>query len=162
MGRLFVAIWPPPDVIALLAELSRYPLAGARWTTERQWHVTLRFVGDVDDAAAVAALDRLDAPSSTAVLGPGAQRLGRDVLVVPVGGLEELAAAVDDAFDGLGAPARLPFRGHLTLARAGKGQLPRLEAPMAATWSVTSVALVDSQLHPAGARYTTIRERSLR
>ena len=40
--------------------------------------------------------------------------------------------------------------------------LPRLDAPVAAEWEVDRVALVDSQLHPAGARYTTVYERLLR
>jgi 2'-5' RNA ligase len=39
--------------------------------------------------------------------------------------------------------------------------LPRLEAPVAASWVVDRVALVESQLHPAGARYTTVHEQML-
>ena len=161
MARLFVAVWPPPDVVGLLAALPRYPLAGARWTTEKQWHVTLRFLGGCDERVAVAALDRVDAPLCTAVLGPGPRRLGRDVLVVPVTGLDPLAAAVAAAMDGVGDTGRFPYRGHLTLARAGKGSLPGLEAGVAASWEVDRVALVESQLHPAGARYTTVHERLL-
>jgi RNA 2',3'-cyclic 3'-phosphodiesterase len=161
VARLFVAVWPPLDVVEQLAALPRYPLAGARWTTEKQWHVTLRFLGACDERAAVAALDRVDVAPCTAVLGPGPRRLGRDVLVVPVAGLDTLAAAVGAATDGLGAGDRFPYRGHLTLARAGKGSLPRLEAPVAASWVVDRVALVGSELHPAGARYTTVHERML-
>ena len=161
MARLFVAVWPPPDVVEMLAGLPRYPLAGARWTTERQWHVTLRFLGAADLDTAVDALDRVRARCCTAVLGPGPQRLGPSVLVVPVAGLEKLAAAVDTAMDGIGPPSRVPYRGHLTLARAGNGTLPRLDAPVAAQWPVDRVALVESQLHPAGARYETVHERAL-
>ncbi len=161
MARLFVAVWPPPEVVSLLAGLPRYPLAGARWTTERQWHVTLRFLGAVDQRVAAAALDRVRASRCTAVLGPGPQRLGSSVLVVPVAGLEALAAAVEAAMDGIGPPPGHPYRGHLTLARAGKGALPRLDAPVAAQWEVDRVTLVESQLHPAGARYETIHERPL-
>jgi len=161
VGRLFVAVWPPPDVVEMLAALPRYPLAGAQWTTERQWHVTLRFLGAVDQRVAAAALDRVSAPRCTASLGPRPRRLGLSVLMVPVAGLDALAAAVDEAMDGIGPPPRLPYRGHLTLARAGKGALPRLDAPVVAAWPVESVALVESQLHPAGARYATVHERAL-
>jgi RNA 2',3'-cyclic 3'-phosphodiesterase len=161
VARLFVAVWPPADVVEMLAALPRYPLAGARWTTERQWHVTLRFLGAVDARVAAAALDGVRAGRCTAVLGPRPQRLGPSVLIVPVSGLDELAAAVDAAMAGVGPPPRLPYRGHLTLARAGKGTLPRLDAPVAAEWKVDRVALVESQLHPAGARYETVHERTL-
>jgi RNA 2',3'-cyclic 3'-phosphodiesterase len=161
VARLFVAVWPPPEVVSLLAALPRYPLAGARWTTEKQWHVTLRFLGACDERAAVAALDRVAASPCTAVLGPGPRRLGRDVLVVPVAGLDELAAAVAVATDGLGGGGRFPYRGHLTLARASRGEVPRMDAPVVASWAVDRVALVESQLHPAGARYTTVHERRL-
>ena len=145
----------------MLAALPRYPLAGARWTTEKQWHVTLRFLADADLDAARRGLERLQAVRCTAVLGPRPRRLGPSVLVAPVTGLEELAAAVNGVMDGVGPPPRLPYRGHLTLARAGKGALPRLDAPVAAEWEVDRVTLVESQLHPAGARYTTVYERLL-
>jgi 2'-5' RNA ligase len=161
VARLFVAVWPPAEVVEMLAALPRYPLAGARWTTERQWHVTLRFLGAVDQRVATAAIDRVAAGRCTAVLGPGPQRLGPSVLMVPVAGLDDLAAAVETAMAGVAPPSRFPYRGHLTLARAGKGPLPRLDAPVVARWTVESVALVESQLHPAGARYATVHERAL-
>jgi 2'-5' RNA ligase len=45
--RLFVAVWPPNDVVDVLADLPRPDVAGVRWTTQGQWHVTLRFLGQV-------------------------------------------------------------------------------------------------------------------
>ena len=48
MARLFVAVWPSADVLDALERLPRPPLAGARWTTRRQWHVTVRYFGVVD------------------------------------------------------------------------------------------------------------------
>ncbi|NIR41602.1 MAG: RNA 2',3'-cyclic phosphodiesterase, partial [Actinobacteria bacterium] len=55
MPRLFVAVWPPPSVVDLLARLPRREEPGVRWTTEAQWHVTLRFLGRADPADATAA-----------------------------------------------------------------------------------------------------------
>src|SRR5947199_7534883 len=47
MHRLFVAIRPPRSVRAqLLAAMGG--VAGARWQSEEQLHLTLRFIGDVD------------------------------------------------------------------------------------------------------------------
>src|SRR5262245_34664121 len=111
MARLFVAVWPPPDVVDLLAALPRPKVRGVRWTTPHQWHVTLRFLGEADPETARAALTTLDADGCEAVLGPGASRLGRGVLAVAVDGLAELAAAVAQATVGIGRPPEpRPFR----------------------------------------------------
>jgi 2'-5' RNA ligase len=32
MARLFVAVWPPPEVVATLSALDRPALAGVRWS----------------------------------------------------------------------------------------------------------------------------------
>ncbi len=161
MTRLFVAAWPPAAVIEQLERLPRYPLAGARWSTRRQWHVTLHYLGRADVPAAVEALDRLEALRCTAVLGPRPQPINPTVLVVPVAGLDDLARAVERAMAGHGRPARHPYRGHLTLARAGNGALPRLDVDVTAAWPVDEVALVESHLHPSGATYETLHVRSL-
>jgi 2'-5' RNA ligase len=81
--------------------------------------------------------------------------------VLPVAGLEGVAAAVDEALAGVGvAPEDRPFRGHLTVARArGRASLPRelAGAPLAARWVVDEVALVESTLQGArGSRYTVL------
>ena len=164
--RLFVAVWPPPAVVEQLAGLPRPARPGLRWTTEDQWHVTVRFLGEVsagDVEGVKAALGRLGpggrAGMVTATAGPALERLGPSVLSLPVAGLEEMAAAVSDLTAGYGQPAGgRPFRGHLTIARAARGVDPRppLPVPFAATWEIAEVTLVASVLHPAGARYEVI------
>lgn len=166
--RLFAAVWPPAEVIRILEDLERPEIPGVRWTTPTQWHVTLAFLGDVAEsrveevgAALVGAMARAAAPR-VARLGPGSVRLGRSVLCVPVGGLDELAMMVRAAFAAVpirAAPGGAPFSGHLTLARArARRTVPaslvgmRLEA----TWRVREVSLVRSELDPSGARYTTV------
>jgi 2'-5' RNA ligase len=157
VARLFVALWPPADVLDALEALPRLPLAGARWTTRAQWHVTLRFLGSADGRVAAAALDNLVATPCTAELGPRPTRLGRGVLTLPVTGIDELAAAVVHATAHVGVPPDTRrFRGHLTLAESRRGHAPRLDAELRASWPVTEVALVESHLHPAGARYDTV------
>ena len=136
-----------------------------RWTRQEAWHITLRFLGGVPPAAVpavAAALGSLrDVPPVPAALGPATRRLGRSVLVLPVAGLEGLAAAVDGALEIAGMPSEpRPFRGHLTVARArGRASLPRDLAgvPLAAGWVVDEVTLVESTLQGArGSRYEIV------
>jgi RNA 2',3'-cyclic 3'-phosphodiesterase len=51
MPRLFTGLEIPPDVGQALSSL-RGGLPGARWIDPENYHLTLRFIGDVDDAIA--------------------------------------------------------------------------------------------------------------
>ena len=51
MPRLFTGIELPDDIRAELARLRR-PLPGARWIEPEDYHITLRFAGDIDNEAA--------------------------------------------------------------------------------------------------------------
>jgi 2'-5' RNA ligase len=162
--RLFVAVWPPADVVAALAGLDRPERRGVRWTTPGQWHVTLRFLGSMGDPEeGKRALDRV-APVAgpaepVAVAGPTVVRLGPSILCIPVAGLENLAAAVVAATAGLGEPPpERPFRGHITLARAQRGIDVRALAgqSFSAEWPVGEVTLVSSETRPSGARYRVV------
>jgi RNA 2',3'-cyclic 3'-phosphodiesterase len=168
-ARRFVAVWPPDDVLDLVEALYRPVDQGGRWTRRDQWHVTLRFLGEVDDPDdVVAALEGADLAPATATLGPGVTVLGRSVLVIPVAGLDELAASVVAATSALGRPPEdRAFRGHLTLARARRGASVRgpalrlAEEEVAATFPVGEVRLVRSRLGPGGARYDDLFVRQL-
>lgn len=165
--RLFAGVWPPPDVVALLASLERPKMDAVRWTTPDQWHVTLAFLGNVPvslidalEAALGAATARVAAPPE-ARLGPVTQRVGRSVLCVPVEGLDQIAAEVRRALGALLPDAGLdrPFAGHLTLARSrGHRTVPASlgGALVEAGWRAREVSLVRSELDPKGARYTTL------
>lgn len=162
--RLFVAVRPPDDVLDLVAGLHRPERAGVRWTTRAQWHVTLRFLGEVEDPApVVAALDAADLASAVGVIGPTVSALGRGVVVLPVGGLDDLAAGVGAATGAFGVPSPdRPYRGHVTLARARRSQLRDLVGePVAARFPVREVRLVRSHLERAGARHEDIHVRHL-
>ena len=163
MSRLFIAGWPPPSVADLLAELPREDAPGLRWTTPDQWHITLRYLGTVDEPAARRAFDAIVVGAAEAELGPAVDRLDSDVVMVPVAGLDDLAAAVLDASADIGpAPHPEGFRGHLTLARRkGGGATSADGSAMAARFAVDEIALVRSDLHPDGARYTSVARRRL-
>jgi 2'-5' RNA ligase len=167
VARLFVAVVPPPDVFELVAALPRPPTVGVRWTTREQWHVTLRFLGRVDEVAhAVDALSTVLARPCEAVLGPAVARFGQRVVQVPVAGLDDVATAVVAATRDVGEPPEdRAFSGHLTLARSrdrGVDLRPLVGAPIAARWPVGEVVLMESQLHPHGARYGVVERFSLR
>jgi 2'-5' RNA ligase len=51
MPRLFTGLEVPPEIAQSLSML-RGGLPGARWVDPQNYHVTLRFIGDVDDAIA--------------------------------------------------------------------------------------------------------------
>lgn len=59
MPRLFTGLEVPPDVGAMLS-LKRGGLQGARWMDPENYHITLRFIGDVDNKTANEVADGLD------------------------------------------------------------------------------------------------------
>jgi 2'-5' RNA ligase len=59
MPRLFTGIEVPPD-IGLRLSLKRGGLHGARWIDPDNYHITLRFIGDVDHSIASEVTDALD------------------------------------------------------------------------------------------------------
>jgi len=158
MTRLFVALWPPDEVREELRQLHRKDQRGVRFVPEDNWHVTLRFLGEADVDEVGAALDCTAFDAARARLGPAVDVLQERALVVPVGGVDELAAAVEEATGRIGQPARKRFHGHLTIARVKPHvPMPRvLGAMVQAEWDVAEVALVQSRLDPAGARYATL------
>jgi 2'-5' RNA ligase len=189
--RLFIGVRPPEVVLDQVGDLSdrlqrslgAEAAEALRWTTRDQWHVTLRFLGEVGDPApVVAALDTADVRSTEAWLGPAARWLGGQVLYLPVAGLDELAAGVAAATAALGRPPEdRRFVGHVTLARlrrpsprhrrAGRDRSGRDRsvrrrldlggAAIEARWVVGEVVLVRSHLGRAGSRYEDVHRRRL-
>jgi RNA 2',3'-cyclic 3'-phosphodiesterase len=143
--RLFVGVWPSEDVLDAIEAMPR--TGEARWTGRDQWHVTLRFLGEVEDPTPW--IERVHAvasqfPPRTVTLGPETKMLGRDVLVIPASGLDDVAGALTDE----------RFRGHLTLARRAQRSLAG--TPITAAWELRDIALVRSHLGGGPARYETI------
>jgi 2'-5' RNA ligase len=167
---LFVAAWPTPEVLAGLARLPRPELPSVRWVPLEQLHVTLRFLGEVDEAVATSVEARLRAvagarPRPRAVVATTPRRLGTRVAALPVTGVDEVAAAVIDATREVGRPVgRRTFRAHLTVARLGPGHPPlprsvRLDEPLA--WPLDALALVRSRQAPGGVAYDRLATLAL-
>ncbi len=159
-----MAVWLPASLVGQIRAIERPARPGLRWTTEDQWHVTLRFLGEVEE-------ERLDLPDRLAsvasrsaavpaALGARPRKLGDRVWILPVDGLDVLASAIQEATSDIGqrAPAGQRFRGHLTLARGRRPEclsdLPTRD--FAGVWTVSELTLVRSELHPDGARYEVI------
>jgi 2'-5' RNA ligase len=159
MTRLFVAVWPPDDVVELLDDVERPRDQGVKWVPIENLHITLRFLGDADVDEVSDRLDHVLLPAATAVLGPAFDLLGERSLVTPVSGVDDLAAVVQQAVRGLGAQReRKRFQGHITVARLARHARPVRSAgrPFEASFEVTEVALVASTLTDTGAVYETV------
>lgn len=170
--RLFVAVWPPEDMVEALRRLPRPALVGARWTREDQWHVTLRFLGELAEPEqaeqALAGMEAMAGPVQ-ADAGPAVACLGRRVLCVPVTGLDGLASAVTKSTARVGKrPERRPFAGHVTLARGPKGgwrtgDLAGAEGvPFRARWEVGELTLVASVPEGRARRYEVVARQPVR
>ncbi len=167
VGRVFAAVPVPGDArIHLVEGLRHFELPG-RAVPPENWHVTLRFLGEVQPTAYERFLHGLDEVSGLGGFSLRLEDMGafpnpRRAAVVWVGigaGATELAdlaaiaeeAAVDAGLD----PEERPFRPHLTLAR--------VRPPADATrlvgehvdigWHCDRVVVYRSLHGPGGARY---------
>jgi RNA 2',3'-cyclic 3'-phosphodiesterase len=165
--RAFVAVVPPDTALAELAAAVE-PLRSAhpelRWTPGGQWHLTLAFLGEVDEGALPELTERLaraahrHAPMDLTLGGAG--RFGDRVLWTRVrdgrtpGGapLRRLAAAVTAAARrcGIGVDDRA-YRPHLTIARSRGGTdlrplVAQLSGFAGTPWVADALHLVRSRL----------------
>jgi RNA 2',3'-cyclic 3'-phosphodiesterase len=125
MPRLFTALEVPRSVAAGLS-LLRGGLPGARWIEPEDYHITLRFVGDIDDRMAdefAEALERVKAqPFAISVRGLsvfGSKNPHALIAVVEAGAsLLALQADIDRLCGRLGLPGDpRRFTPHITIAR---------------------------------------------
>jgi len=126
MYRLFVAIDLPEEVKRGMAGISGN-LPGARWVPGNQLHLTLRFIGEADEALFQAIETALagvrGASFSLALKGVGHFPPGKHPRVLWVGMEEsgpllELQHVVESALAAAGiAPEERRFSPHITLAR---------------------------------------------
>lgn len=151
-----MAVWPPPPVVEQLAALPRGDEPGVKWTTEAQWHITLRFLGQAELREATVALESVRAEATVARLGPRIEVLG-SVVIVPVTGLETVAGEVAGSMEGVGTHVEpRPFHGHLTLARLrGRVRCSLVGTEVSGEFPVSRLDLVASETHHEGSRYTT-------
>jgi 2'-5' RNA ligase len=181
--RLFLAIVPPEGVRRAAAEVIealRRPGDGIGWVRAPNLHFTLRFLGEVDDAAVDRAADAareaasVHAPFEAALGAAGAFPSADRPRVLWLGlsrgatQVTALAASLEDALDrhGFERDGR-PFSPHLTVGRirATGGDWTSLLAgvapdPGAAAFTVDRIAVIESRLARGGSIYT-VREEAV-
>ena len=182
--RLFVAVTVPEGVKANMqktqAELRRVvPQRSVRWARREQFHLTLRFLGDVEATRVEALAEAI----RTACRGFGAlhlhaERVGffpdlRYPRVAWVGVRDEaeqlsrLQQTVEAATEGFTTEEKKErFTGHITLARIKGIKRPEAETLGQAAlgmadrlfgrWTAYQIELMRSELLPQGARHSTI------
>ncbi len=165
--RTFVALELPEAFIDEVAGMARTlsAVVEGRFAPRENYHITLAFLGDVDDAAAGQAMNALDeacagaAPVRLAANGLGKFGRASDATLwlglVEDDGLMALAASVREGLAARGIPFdSKPFKPHVTLARRAripKASLPSVPFPEPAF--AAKATLFKSTLDRQGAVY---------
>jgi 2'-5' RNA ligase len=181
--RVFLAVPGDPDWCASAREFAarwRPRLPPATWTKPESWHLTLRFLGEIDEATAVRFADAIGSappvpevalpPGGPVVFPPHGRPRVAGVGFAPGAGVDALAEAArtaERAARAIGSAAEeRPYRPHVTLARLrepwGRGAVETFREAASAwpfpEWRVRSIVLYQSRLHPSGAVHTPLRE----
>lgn len=176
MIRLFVGIGLPPELCLQLSLLC-VGIPGARWVDPGNFHVTLRFIGEVDEGTASdidAALAAIVAPRFSLTLAGVGHFGGRPRLlwagIETNPALVHLHDKVEHALMRIGlAPDARKYAPHVSLARLKDVALPRLEAFLQAhalfrapPFAVDRFSLIASTLTKSGAIYEDQADYRLR
>jgi 2'-5' RNA ligase len=173
MARLFIAIDLPDDVKKEISAI-RSDLPGARWVSEHQLHLTLRFVGDTDDALLgnlKEQLGAIDFPSFSMSLEGVGYFPGRGVPRILWAGLAApppliaLQWAIEQACVAAGTlPDERHFSPHITIARlrepasAAVSAFARMNAGFRSRpFESTAFHLYASTLNTNGAVHTILK-----
>ncbi len=169
MIRLFVGLALPDGVIARLAMLCA-GLPGANWVAPANMHLTLRFIGEVEESAAEE-IDRILTSvqaeafslelAGLGTFGEGAKAHALWAAVTPSAALSHLQAKIESAVVRAGLPPEgRKFTPHVTLARLNKPQPGRLQTFVegnnlfsAGPFAVDQFTLFESRLGKGSAVY---------
>ena len=185
--RLFVAIDIEPHVRVRIKQIQnrlRQELnlsdKQVKWVHPEQIHLTLKFLGNVDDAALTSACDVVKRTASEFESfdfeAKGLGVFGRPARIVWVGisdcqPLKQLQAELEEQFSELGwDKENRPFSGHLTLCRVKNASAGRKLADCVGQYknerlgliAATEVVVYQSQLSSAGPLYTAICRAALK
>ena len=177
MIRLFVGIPLPENVRQYLHSLAG-GLEGSHWISPENMHLTLRFIGEVDEVQAADVYDALSGIDSSAfeISLSGIETFGRGHMVHTIWAavpddpaLSHLHGKVERALVQSGMePERRKFTPHITLARVRKSPKGKVAAWLAdhgglktPTFMVDQFVLFRSHLGHHGAHYETLAEYAL-
>jgi RNA 2',3'-cyclic 3'-phosphodiesterase len=175
MLRLFVALRPPPEIRQkLLAGMGG--VRGARWQSDDQLHLTLRFIREVDRRSVediTLILSRVRAPAAKVSVSGAGTFDKRGVVhtlwagVAPKEPLASLHRKIDHALLGLGLQAEArAYHPHITLARGRMGaEALAFAAAQSGLGSVPFICdhfgLYESSLGGDGPSYTLVDQYAL-
>ncbi len=140
MPRLFTGLEIPSDIALDLANL-RGGLSGARWIDVENYHITLRFIGDIDDSTArdvYATLGQIRRRPFTVTLDAldsfgGGRPRAIIAKAKPAQQLVELQAEQERLMRRIGIPPEpRKFTPHVTLARLRDASAPAVAAYLSA------------------------------
>lgn len=174
--RAFLAVDLPAEALDAVARvtdsLRRLAPGDVRWVPKGNLHLTLKFLGDVDQARlpklerAVLGRTANTPPFAVELGGVGAFPNARAARVLWVGvgegspELSRLARRLDTATARLGVEReRRPYRGHLTVARLrspARVPVEQVESPPPVPVPVNEIVLYRSDLRADGARYVPL------
>jgi 2'-5' RNA ligase len=182
--RLFVAIVLPEtvrdEILRVQGELQPLvPREAARWSRPDQFHLTLRFLGNVPAVAvgglmqSVEAVCRNASPLALSAKGIGFFPNPRSPRVIwagihdDSGRLVDLQQRLEMAVSPFNSePGKTNFTGHVTLGRLkkpGQGEVralavraQSLAAQMFGNWTAHEVVIIRSELFSPGARHTLL------
>ena len=175
MIRLFVGL-PLPDELATRLESLGGGIPGARWVAARNLHLTLRFLGEVDEDVAEDLHHRLQslrAPAFALTLRDFGTFGGRKPRALWTGlmanaALDSLQNRIENLAQAAGLPAeKRGFAPHVTLAWLKDAPSERIaafmahHAPFACGFIVDRFCLYQSHLHSQGAEYQVLAEYAL-
>jgi 2'-5' RNA ligase len=168
MIRLFAAV-EIPERIRLQLSLLQGGIPGARWTPTENMHLTLRFIGEVDQAVArdiddmLADLRERAFTLSLKGVGEFGRKDGRALWagVSNSEALQHLAAKIESALQRMGLPAETrKYSPHVTLARLRDVPMSEIQTFLAThalfkspPFEVTEFALFSSHQTGKGSRY---------
>lgn len=176
MRRLFVAIRPPEPIRSVLLT-AMGGVSAARWQSDDQIHLTVRFIGEVDRHqardidATLAAIHHPRFEIRLDGIGTFGRRDHPDTVwagIAPHEPVKRLHEKVDRALERVGfTPEQRAYMPHITLARLKRssgpvgGLLERSGGLRSAPFLVDSFTLYESRLTPEGAAYTPVNRYQL-
>lgn len=147
-GRLFLALWPDAHTCqALQAWQAAIASPPARLTPACDLHLTLHFLGALDDARLPDVLAAADVPSPAIALTLSALDTWKQGLQVAVAhevppALAALHLAIGTGLRARGLPVESrPYRPHVTLARRAGGARALAAEPAPIAWTSVGHAL---------------------
>jgi len=176
MIRLFTAV-EIPESVRLRLTLLQGSVPGARWLPPENLHLTLRFIGDVDERAAAdidEVLSTLRSPGLELRIKGVGEFGGRDAHalwagVAPNPALQNLVAKIERALQRMGRPAETrKYSPHVTLARLRDAPLQKIHEFLAAhnlfdsgPFAVGAYSLFSSHQTSKGSLYRAERSYAL-